>query len=220
MITNDQITKAIIRSQHCQRNWDLSREMPKEDLDLMVTAATQCPSKQNIAYYKTHFITNRQVIEEIHSHTDGFTYNRNPVQTTTNTQVLANLLIVFEKNNYLPGLQTKKARNDHIYEAFQNEVKSSDDVTNESLRRDSEVALGVAAGYLNLAASLIGYSTGCCSCFDGDAIQKVLNLERSPVLLMGIGFKDPNLNRRVHHLNHDFVFPTIEKQEIPVNFIQ
>jgi hypothetical protein len=28
---HQEITKAIIKSQHCQRNWDLSREIPEED---------------------------------------------------------------------------------------------------------------------------------------------------------------------------------------------
>ena len=30
-----QIQKAVIRSQHCQRNWDLSKQIPQEDLDLI-----------------------------------------------------------------------------------------------------------------------------------------------------------------------------------------
>ena len=29
-----QIQKAVIRSQHCQRNWDLSKEIPEADLNL------------------------------------------------------------------------------------------------------------------------------------------------------------------------------------------
>ena len=62
--TTTYISKAIIRSQHCQRNWDLSKSIPKEDLDLLVTAATECPSKQNVAFYKAYFITNRQIISQ------------------------------------------------------------------------------------------------------------------------------------------------------------
>ena len=40
------------------------------------------------------------------------------------------------------------------------------------------------------------------------------------LLLMGIGFKNTEMNRRVHHTNHDFVFPTKIKQEIPFNVIR
>jgi hypothetical protein len=34
--------------------------------------------------------------------------------------------------------------------------------------------------------------------------------------MMGIGFKNPELNRRVHHADHSFVFPTKAKQSIQV----
>ena len=95
---NSVITKAIIKSQHCQRNWDLEKEIPDEDLQLLTTAGTQCPSKQNIAFYKLHFISNRDVIEKVHSHTSGFVVRYNPtVEYTTNPQTLANLLVVFEE---------------------------------------------------------------------------------------------------------------------------
>ena len=45
------LKKSIIKSQHVQRNWDLSREMPEDDIDLLVHAATNCPSKQNFKFY-------------------------------------------------------------------------------------------------------------------------------------------------------------------------
>jgi ferredoxin len=52
------IEKSVHKSQHCQRNWDLSKEVPKRDLEVMETAITQCPSKQNYAYYKVKYQTN------------------------------------------------------------------------------------------------------------------------------------------------------------------
>lgn len=61
--TYNDIRKAVIRSQHCQRNWNLDKVIPEEDIDLLVHAVTQCPSKQNISFYKVHFITDRNVIE-------------------------------------------------------------------------------------------------------------------------------------------------------------
>ena len=50
------IEKAVHKSQHCQRNWDLTKEVPERDLQVMETAVTQCPSKQNYAYYKPYII--------------------------------------------------------------------------------------------------------------------------------------------------------------------
>ena len=55
---HNMIEKSVHKSQHCQRNWDLSKEVPKRDLEVMETAITQCPSKQNYAYYKVKYQTN------------------------------------------------------------------------------------------------------------------------------------------------------------------
>jgi len=46
-----EIVKAIHRSQHTQRNYDLSKSIPIEDIKTIITSATQCPSKQNVAFY-------------------------------------------------------------------------------------------------------------------------------------------------------------------------
>lgn len=210
-VTHNDIKKAIIRSQHCQRNWDLSKEIPQEDLDLLITAATQCPSKQNVAYYRAHFITDRTLIETIHNQTDGFTVSS--TKTTTNTQVLANLLVVLEKYTDVETYY----RNDQWKEVKDG---SANQITVDLIERDRNMAVGVAAGYLNVTASLLGYSTGCCACFNVPGIKSILNLDNDPILLMGIGFKDETLNRRIHHNDHSFVFPTKPKQSIPVNIIK
>ena len=211
-----EINDAIIRSQHCQRNWDLEQQIPQEDLDLLITAATQCPSKQNVAFYKLHFVTNRELIERIAEHTNGFIIQRQPeVKTTINTQVLANLVVVFEEytNITKPLDQFRNEQTRHVAE------KNFDENTLRAMDNDMKLAVGIAAGYLNLTASMMGYATGCCTCFIGGPIQKTLGLENRPLLLMGVGFKDTTRNRRIHQTD-DFVFPSIKKQEIQVNFVK
>ena len=42
------IKKSIQKSQHCNRNWDLTQEMPQADIDLMIEAATQCPTTTTV----------------------------------------------------------------------------------------------------------------------------------------------------------------------------
>ena len=207
------IEKAIINSQHCQRNWDLSREIPQEDLDLLITAVTQCPSKQNIAHYKVHAITNREIIEAIHNKTNGFTVNPTTNESTTNTQVLANLLIVFEELQADHNNPEVKRRNAQLL----NLTKGRWDWdTMSTVRRDLNMSVGVATGYLNMTANLLGYSTGCCACFDDLAIKEILGLKKEPILLIGIGFKDNNLDYRVHHNDHTFVYTSMAKQQIEV----
>lgn len=211
-----EIEKAIIRSQHCQRNWDLSRELPQADIDLILTALTQCPSKQNVAHYKIHAITNRDTIEKIHAQTKGFTIRLNPYTAVTNTQVLANLLIVME---HVPlekaNIDKSDIRTDEIYDL----AADKDTEQSRALRlRDAHMAVGVAAGYVNLTASMLGYATGCCACFLPEPVKEIVGAKNDILLMMGVGYKDPNLSRRVSQVDHDFVFPTMSKETIQVEF--
>lgn len=215
-LIHDNIEKAIHRSQHCQRNWDLSKEVPQEDLDLILTSVTQCPSKQNIAHYKVHAITNRDIIEAIHSNTEGFVVNYAPYKAETNSQVLANLLLVFEAQGVNVANDRIAVRNDETRMLAQDGVLSAEAM--EILMRDRYMAVGIAAGYCNMTSALLGYGTGCCACFNGLAIQEILGLDNEVLLMMGVGYKNPNMNRRVHHENHTFMFPTKPKQEISVKW--
>ena len=214
-LIHDKIKGSILISQHTQRNWDLTKEIPQKDLDLIITAATQCPSKQNIAYYKIHAITDRNIIELIHDQTDGFTVKYDPYQSVTNSQVLANLLIVIEEVEIDTSTGYDTYRNDQSL-ALSN--GSIDDIALSHLERDKNMAVGIATGYINLTASLLGYRTGYCACFDPMGVKNILDLEKNPILLMGIGFKDYDLDRRVHHKDHTYMFPVKSKQEIQVTY--
>lgn len=199
-----EIKDAIIKSQHCQRNWDLDQTIPEEDLNLIVLAATQCPSKQNLAFYRCHFIQNRKIIEKINKST----YSTG-TKLHTNSQTLANLVVVFE------GYQDITLHN------LEDRNEQTKKITNPSeiltLRDDQHQAIGIAAGYINMVASLLGYSTGCCKCMDSEKVRTILSIEGSPKLIMGIGHKDKSRNRRIHH-SENFIFPTYKKQEIPVEW--
>ena len=61
------------------------------------------------------------------------------------------------------------------------------------------MAIGVVAGYINVLATMLGYGTGCCACFDGKEVAKELGFKNEVRLMMGIGFADNTKNRRIHH---------------------
>lgn len=210
LIHND-IKDAIIKSQHCQRNWNLTKNISEEDIDLLIHAVTNCPSKQNIAYYEIFVITDRQIIECVHNETDGFITG--PATTTTNSQVLANLLFAFVPimNNSLK-VKLGEHRNTQLDSLKSNKTSEKD---KKNLDRDRHMAIGIASGYLNLTASMLGYSTGCCACFDSKKIQAIIGSDQPVELLMGVGLKDENKNRRLHHKNN-YLFPTLKKQVINV----
>ena len=203
-LTESSIKKAVIRSQHCQRNWNLEKEIPQEDLQTMVHAITNCPSKQNAAFYNIYTITDRDTIERIHEKTEGF-YHRDEEKMISNSQTLANVLFVFTNN-------TEKSNRLNIKRDIYGD--------NEAIiGRDLHMATGIAAGYLNLTSSLMGYNTGCCACFEGDEIQEILNTEDEIVLLMGVGHKG-DIPRRIHHADNNLTFPAIPKENIAVTYIK
>lgn len=214
-LTFKDIEKAIIKSQRCFRNWDLSQEIPQEHIDLMKFATTQSPSLQNVAFFKVHWLHDRETIEKVHACTHGAPYrvedgkkivDPNPKEDdhlysmgdTTQSQALANMVVVYE-TYYKPEEYFKEKR-----------------ITQTPKTSDVQLAVGISSGYLNMTASLLGYETGCCISIDHNKLKEALNMEGEPLLIMGVGIKDPNLNRRIHHVEHDVVYPTNPRQEVPV----
>ena len=271
---NMELFKAIHRSQHVQRNFDLSKRIPEQDISTIITAATQCPSKQNVAHYKIHAVTNREIIEEIyecttcspdseesasgHKHARSFyPEKRDNSNYPQNPQVLGNLVLVFEeyenfnskpndnpqtfvaeieqvrpllenKATWEHASENKKKRalaalkvlkragiNIHDKDALDEYVASNRKI----LATDRDTALGIAIGYVNLTAAQLGYGTGCCSCImDRSRLKKLLGLKRNPMIVMGIGFKQEGVNRRVHHKNNSYTFNTRKKQPIEISY--
>lgn len=218
----DDIKKAVIRSQHCQRNFDLEKTMPQEDVDLLVYSAANCPSKQNIAFYNLHVITDQETINKIHDVSEGATAVNKETgerEIVTNSQVLANVLFVFEKKTreqMSERLDDNDEKKSHDLETMFNLTEAED---LKMFQRDQDVAMGIAAGYLNVVASMMGYGTGCCQCFDTDAVKEILGLEGKPALLMGIGHKDATRNRREHPHDSNLVFSIKKKEDIAVTMI-
>ena len=209
--TNSEIEKSVIRSQHTQRNFNLNKKLPKNDIDTLLHAVTNCPSKQNLAFYKVHFIQDRDIIEEIHENTYGFNKFGHTIES--NSQTLANLLVIFEdySDEELVDQITKKTRGKKAQEYLKNGYWCEE--TQQDITRDKQIALGIAAGYLNLTASLMGYRTGCCQCMDPSAIREIAMLREEPLLLMGVGFPQEGVSRRRHHVR-DFNFISKKKQPI------
>ena len=180
----DNLKNVIEQSQRTQRNWDLNKSVKEEDIELFKTAVSHCPTKQNRVWYNVVIIKDRNVIEKIHDTTDGFDY---PVGTsTTNTQTLANLLVVF------------------------NADKDNRERVNTDYNSYVDTSIGIASAYLNLTAHLLGYKTGYCNCFNSKEVDELLGTINSK-LIIGIGHSDKNRNRQEHHLNADYIYPSFDK---------
>jgi len=221
---NTDIIKAIHRSQHAQRNFDRTKKIPTDDLKTIITAATQCPSKQNVAFYDLYVIENKKVIDSVYETTTNLMLNgkdNSGYETLSNPQVLGNLLLIFVEKDVGEGSH-KEA----------NELNAGINIeeTKRITNLDRHVAVGLAAGYVNMTATLLGYETGCCSCvMEYDKLKEILGTDKHPILLMGVGFKNDSTNRRMHPLkdtptaneqNWLKKFPTNKKQSIMIKYVK
>lgn len=215
------IRDSIIRGQRCQRNWDLTKELTQEQIDLILTSVTQCPTKQNNQYYSVAATTDRELIEAVHE-TTYFESKGNyatdiPNHERTNPQVLAQLLLVFTHH------ELEEFKNEEQYVALHDpesttlsgfEEKDAIAKAKRIIEEDRIQAIGVAAGHSTLTASLIGLQTGCCKCFDRKKVQELFHLSEEPLLLMGIGYGDPSRRRREHHVNGMYIGSESKKIDI------
>ena len=77
-------------SQHCQRNWDLSKSIDPAHLEIFKVAVKSAPSKQNDKYFRVTFNQNRELIRKVYDLT-----GTNISEVVKNPQVLANLQVIF-----------------------------------------------------------------------------------------------------------------------------
>ena len=170
----------------------------------MIHAATQCPSKQNMDFYELYVIQNREIQEKIYESSITTSGRRK------NPQLLANALFVFVEAT------PTKYRNPESKAVWQNQNASLNEW--KSMVKAQYQAVGIAAGFLNMVSTSMGYNTGCNTCHDGALIAELLGTgERMPLLAMGIGMKDTDRNRREEMVTGQMV-ETFQK--CPINVVR
>ena len=209
----ENIIKAIESSQHCQRNWDLDKTIDPEHLEIFKYVLKTSPSKQNIAYYKIHFIFNRDIIAKIYDNTP----TRSRIVERHNPQVLANLLVVFEE--YLQFSPVHENTQIKVYKQ-----KDTLDINQRTkierlVHEDRLQAIGITSGQLVLVANYLGYKTGFCRCYDSKPIKDILNLDNNASLIIGIGHPDIETSHSIHHIDRDYDFKQLPKVDIPFSYI-
>lgn len=209
---NSEIKQAVAVTNKAQRNYDLTKCIPQEDLDTLIYAAVNSPSKQNETHYSLHVYTDQAIIKQIYSHTKKFTMIRdrqdqdesfkveddvfiqNDAKSVTNSQVYANALFVYvAEQGQTRGSQHRAAK--------ENPNSNAAKVYGEQVA----YSMGISVGELILSAGLLGYTTGICSALDTRPIRDILGTKQNPKLLVGVGYPNSQLDRTQHSnvLNRD-----------------
>jgi nitroreductase len=164
---------------HCQRNWIESKKIPEEHLNYIIEACTDMPTKQQKDVYSLVAITDRKIIMELFE----TCYEEKDYARTfkRNTQVLANLLLVWIPSNSIEGT--------------------------DSYGQSLGIAVGISAAAAALAGAELGYRTGFCRCINEEKSKKVLEsyigkIKKEEVpLMLGIGIPDEKFEHNVMAIN-------------------
>ena len=140
--------KEILREiQQCQRNWDHSHEMHQEVVDYLLWTADNSPSKQHEGYFDLYWTKDRKVLDELSEYTWGTTHSRNPPSTWRNSQMNANLYILWVAKEPWTQLNCNA----------DGTLKSNDKAARWE---NAYVSIGISLGLTMRAAAKMGYKTG------------------------------------------------------------
>lgn len=171
--------------QHCQRNFDLKKEMPLDDVNFLIDVALTTPTKQNLNTFHLLAITNREIIESIAEKA----YNDNDEEIFLNSQVNCNLLFMYFIN--------WKEYNSAVYFS-----RAAGDGNKAGYDHLANLEIGISIGAVGVAANHMGLRTGCCACFSpknmkNDIFKKNKLQLRDLRLMFGIGYPQYEHHNRV-----------------------
>ena len=217
-------------ARRAQRNWDLSKVIPAEDLDTLIYVAQNSPKKQMETHYALHVFTDKEKIRAIYDNTKKFSLfpvNENgdyrslsDDETTAmfqdrdgefwqadeysvkNSQIFANAIFVYTEDR-------RTVRGGTHFLAQQGGSPNILSIYEEQI----DFSIGISVGQLILSAAMMGYKTGICSALDSNPISEILGKRSdgklmNPKLVIGIGYEQDGVDRRLHQetLNKDIPY--------------
>ena len=195
--------------QSCQRNFDLSRPVPKRDQDYILQCATTMPTRNARPFYDITVITDTELTRHIYNDiavdrqpdgSVGIDTDGNRCCDRRNGQTMAPLLLVF---GVTPDYQVDGTQPPHR-------------------RKDITQSLAIASAGAALAAVELGYKTGYCKCFDEQLMTEFLIKHThcqkpEPRLMLGIGHPNPGgYSRGESVLDGQVIWKAVEMGKTPV----
>ena len=245
---NQQIIDAAKVSKQAQRNWDLDKTIPQEDLETLIYAAKNSPKKQMETHYALHVFTDQEKIRAIYDQTKKFSLF--PVDNPE-----------FQDSMYADGKADYgdmfKDKDGEFWQDDDYSIKNSQILANAMFvytedrrtvrggthflaqeggsknvmtiyEEQIDFSIGISVGQLILAAAMMGYKTGICSALDSPGIGKLLPTNKqtqdnvyNAKLIIGVGYEQDGVDRRLHQeaLNKDIPFDDRRTGELKMVFI-
>lgn len=209
-------TSEVIR--RCQRNWDHSKSIPREHIELLAEVAKNSPAKQDEAYFDVYAITDRALIEKLYEESDGFTtgvLQGEKFEVYPNSQTRANLVFCWVARQ--PTTMRNYYQDDHDYDAFDKSDTGIDNVKEPGAPKDPDewsrnientyTSIGISTACVAQAAARLGYVTGYNKNI-GD-FDEIIELETNETVWMrytlGIGFPNEDKPHYVDDEGREFL---------------
>ena len=177
--------RVIDTIRQCQRNWDLSKEIPDEHIQHWKYIATHSPSKQDEGYYNVRIIKNRELLDQLKLHTWGQSIKVGTLKgVARNPQMGASVYILFTE---------KLSETQREIDIAGNLIELEDIVKT----KNASVAAGMAGALVAQSAASLGYKTGFNTNHSEPALwHKVLKIPfPQETLLFGLGIGFPQENK-------------------------
>lgn len=209
-------TSEVIR--RCQRNWDHSKSIPREHIELLAEVAKNSPAKQDEAYFDVYAITDRALIEKLYEESDGFTtgvLQGEKFEVYPNSQTRANLVFCWVARQ--PTTMRNYYQDDHDYDAFDKSDTGIDNIKEPGAPKDPDewsrnientyTSIGISTACVAQAAARLGYVTGYNKNV-GD-FDEIIELETSETVWMrytlGIGFPNEDKPHYIDDEGREFL---------------
>lgn len=223
------ILDSVKTTTHCQRNWDYDQPVTNEDLNTIIDACTNMPTKQNAVTYELFIVKDKEKIKKIYEYSaPGFDTNDDIEECwdeLPNFSKPKNIREYYDKiNRYQNGQVNAPVVLLWTYTSYSNF---------NDYNVDSPIDIGISAGVAGLMANILGYRTGFCACIDGEKLKDLLSKNSSTItefgVAMGIGKPRIGIEHNKTFLNETFLefLPTYKKhilgqeteKPIPVHYI-
>lgn len=202
MTLEKKLLTAVEYAQRCQRNWDLSKTIPQEHIDLLLKVAVTSPTKQNKEWYQIVYTTDRDIIEKIYS--IAYEPKDTPREQKLNTQIRAHMLMIWLHCNEKTDDLSKGG-------------KDYGESTNQKRREENATFnAGISSGIVSLTANMLGYRTGFCQCVIEEDLNSLIqshcpNITQQKINggILGIGIPREKVpHYQVFHTNDSIDYHT------------
>lgn len=202
----------------CQRNWDLSKTIPHEHIQLLGEVAKNSPAKQDEAYFDVYVINDKDLIEELYKNSDGYTTGvaeGKDFEVWPNSQTRANVVFCWSARQ--PSTMRNYYQDDTDYEAFDKSDTGIDNIKTPGTPKDPDewsrnientyTSMGISMACVAQAAAQLGYVTGFNKNFgDFDEVIELPQTETEYLrYTLGIGYPMENMPHYIDNEGREFL---------------